>query len=229
MNDSRNDVDTRRYFQTCLGDAQGWLCMAVGLKPYRDENGKYQHDKWSEVAFRWPQEADNALTYIAKSGPLGDVYACPYPMREPHRAKGNAGQHVLVHADVDRDLDDEEVAQLGGFIVRSGSPGHGHVYVPLAWPVTPDQHEALCRGLAATLGGDAKYSDNDLLRPPGTWNYKSAVDGGDPSPVTALWCGNGRVDPRDIAGLIGVDLANPAATNSVPGAGRPALNMTVPR
>ena len=88
------------------------------------------------------------------------------------------------------------------------------MYVLLAWPVTPDQHEALCRGLAATLGGDAKYSDNDLLRPPGTWNYKSAVDGGDPSPVIALWRGF-RVDPRDIAGLIGVDLANPAVTNSV--------------
>ena len=125
MNDSPNDVDTRRYFQTCFGDAQGWLCMAVGLKPYRDEKDKYQHGRWSEVAFRWPQEVDNALTYIAKSGPLGDVYACPYPMREPHRQKGNAGQRVLVHADVDRDLGDEEVAQLGGFMVRSGSPATG--------------------------------------------------------------------------------------------------------
>ena len=60
MNDSPNDVDTRRYFQTCFGDAQGWLCMAVGLKPYRDEKDKYQHGRWSEVAFRWPQEVDNA-------------------------------------------------------------------------------------------------------------------------------------------------------------------------
>ena len=81
----------------------------------------------------------------------------------------------------------------------------------------PEQHEALCRGLAATLGGDTKYSDNDLLRPPGTWNYKSAVDGGDPTPVTALVVATTAGSTRaTLAGLIGVDLANPAATNGVP-------------
>jgi hypothetical protein len=206
--------DTRRFAKTCFGDAQGWLCVAVGLKPYRDENGKYRHGDWNECAFRWPQQADNALTYIKKAAPLGDTYCCPYPMKDAHRAKGNAGQRVLIHADVDRDLDEDKVSLLGGFVVRSGSVGHGHVYVPLEWPVTPAQHEALCRGLAAHLGGDAKFSDNDLLRPPGTFNYKSAVDGGDPSPVTVRWRANGRVDPRDVAQLIGVDLANPVTINA---------------
>jgi hypothetical protein len=205
--------DTRRWLETCFRDIEGWLCVAVGLKPHRDTNGKYKHQQWDEVAFRWPTESDNALAYIAKTAPLGDVYACPYLMKEPRRAKGNAAQRVLIHADVDNELDEEKIAKLGGFIVRSGSPGRGHVYIPLAWPVMPEQHEALCRGLAGSLGGDAKYSDNDLLRPPGTLNYKSKVDGGDPSSVTALWSNNGRVDPRDVAGLLGVDLANPATTN----------------
>ena len=205
--------DTRRFAETCFGDAEGWLCVAVGRKPYRDNNRKYKHHTWDEVAFRWPQQADQALTYITKAGPLGDVYMCPYPMKEPRRVKGGAGQRVLIHADVDQELDEQKVIDIGGFIVRSGSAGHGHVYVPLAWPVTPVQHEALCRGLAATLGGDAKYSDNDLLRPPGTWNYKSKVDGADANPVTALWSGNGKVDPRDVAGPLGVDLAHPVVTN----------------
>jgi TusA-related sulfurtransferase len=205
--------DTRRFVETCCGDIEGWLCVAVGREPYRDDNGKYKHHKWDEVAFRWPAEADKAIDYITRASALGDVYTCPYPMKEMRRAKGQAARRVLIHADVDGDLDEAEVSRLGGFIVNSGSPGHGHVYVPLAWPVTPDQHEALCRGLAAHLGGDTKYSDNDLLRAPGTWNYKSKVDGRDPNPVAAVWCGNGQVDPRDIAGLIGVDLANPATTN----------------
>ena len=60
--------DTRQYLQVCFGNAEGWLCAAVGLKPYRDENGKYKHDKWDEVAFRWPAQADKAATYIAKAG-----------------------------------------------------------------------------------------------------------------------------------------------------------------
>ena len=161
--------DTRALLRNLLRRrTQGWLYVALGLDPYRDENGKYKHHKWIEVAFRWPAQADEAITYIEKTGALGDVYVCPYPMKEAKRAKGNAGQRVLIHADVDHELDEQKVAELGGFIVSSGSPGHGHVYIPLAWPVTPAQHEALCRGLAATLGGDAKFSDNDLLRPPGT-------------------------------------------------------------
>ena len=66
--------DTRAYLDACFGDATGWLCVAVGLKPYRDEHGKYKHDKWSEVAFRWPVQADQAIAYITKSGALGDTY-----------------------------------------------------------------------------------------------------------------------------------------------------------
>jgi len=204
--------DTRRFFQHCFNDnTQGWLCVAVGLDPYRDENGKYKHRDWNECAFSWPTQADKAIEYIAGASRRGDVYACPYPMKHPRRTKGEAAQRILIHADVDQDLDESTVAELGGFVVWSGSPSHGHAYVRLAWPVTPAQHEALCRGLAATLGGDTKYSDNDLLRPPGTLNYKPTVDGQEPYPVTALWCNNGRVDPRDVAGPLGVDLANPAA------------------
>jgi hypothetical protein len=134
--------DTRRFVETCCGDIEGWLCVAVGREPYRDDNGKYKHHKWDEVAFRWPAEADKAIDYITRASALGDVYTCPYPMKEMRRAKGQAARRVLIHADVDGDLDEAEVSRLGGFIVNSGSPGHGHVYVPLAWPVTPDQHEA---------------------------------------------------------------------------------------
>ncbi len=32
----------------------------------------------------------------------------------------------------------------------------------------------------------AKISDNDLLRPPGTFNYKPTVAGGEPAPVEAV-------------------------------------------
>jgi hypothetical protein len=223
--------DTRRFVETVTGDAEGFLCVAVGRDPFRDDNGRYQHREWDEVTCRWPAQADDVIEYITSASALGDVYTCPYLMKEQRRAKGNAAQRALIHADVDQVLDEAAVAELGGFAVRSGSPGHGHVYVPLAWPVTPAQHEALCRGLAAHLGGDAKYSDNDLLRPPGTLNYKSAADGGEPAPVTVTWSSNGRVDPRDIAEKIGVDLANPtagipaAAARSVTHTGRTAAEV----
>ena len=212
--------DTRRFFQHCFNDnTHGWLCAAVGLDPYRDENGKYRHRQVERVRVLLARPGYKAIEYITEASRLGDVYACPYPMKHPRRTKGEAAQRILIHADVDQALDENKVAELGGFIVWSGTPGHGHVYVPLAWPITPAQHEALCRGLAAVLGGDTKFSDNDLLRPPGTLNYKPTVDGGDPSPATATWCSNGRVDPRDVAGPVGVDFANPTA--GLPAARRP--------
>ena len=82
-------------------------------------------------------------------------------MRDGKRAKGNAAGHKLVHSDVDSgELDPYEVEQLGGFVIGSGTLSHGHVYIPLTYAVTEAQHELLCKGLAAHLGGDAaKVSD----------------------------------------------------------------------
>jgi len=206
--------DTRQYLRACFGDAKGWLFIAVGRGPYLNDKGKYRHHKWSEVAFRWPFEADKAVEYMMRAAALGDVYACPYLMPSKDREKGRAVQRALVHSDIDRELTQDEVTELGGFVIWSGTPGHGQVYVRLAWPVTPAQHEILCRGLAARLGGDAKVSDNDVLRPPGTLNYKPTVNGGDPYPVTALWCNNGPVDPRELAGMLGVDITYAASASA---------------
>ena len=204
------------YLDAIIGTTEGHLCAAVGLKPYRDDNGKYKHETWKECTFAWPQDRDRAIEFTTKAADLGDVYLCPYLMREPKRRKGLAASRVLIHADIDQDLDEQAVKDLGGFIIRSGTAGHGHVYVLLAWPVTPEQHEALCRGLADKLGGDHKYSDNDLLRPPGTLNYKPATDGGDPADVEAVWCAEGPVEPRELADKLGVDLANPVTHTGAP-------------
>ena len=82
----------------------------------------------------------------------------------------------------------EKVQAVGGFAVASGSEGHGHAYIALSASVTTDQHEALCRAWGRHLVGraDAKVSDNDLLRPPGTYNRKPTVRGGKPVPVRWL-------------------------------------------
>ena len=181
----------RAYFDAIIpADATGWLVGAVGYDGHLDEHGKYafDKDKFKPYAFLWPDRADAAIAYIEAKAPLGDVYVCPYLMRDRKRAKGTAAGRRLVHSDFDgAALDLDAVRGLGGFAVGSGTPGHGHVYIPLTHVVMPAQHELLCKGLAAYLGGDmAKISDNDLLRPPGTFNYKPTVAGGDPAPVEWL-------------------------------------------
>jgi hypothetical protein len=207
--------DTLRYFQACFGDTTGSLTVAIGHEPYISDAGKYGHKRWVEHAAHWPKRAEDAVAAMLRQAPSADVYCCPYLMRDRRRAKGNAASRVLVHADVDHGgLDLDVVRGLGGFALASGTPGpHGHVYIPLSYAVTAAQHEMLCRGLAALLGGDAKCSDNDLLRVPGTLNHKAAAAGGEPTPVRWLvpWDGT-RVDPRALAVQLGVDIAHAERT-----------------
>jgi P4 family phage/plasmid primase-like protien len=212
--------DTARYFQACFGNTAGSLTVAIGHEPYISDTGKYSHKRWVEHAAPWPKRAEDAVAAVLRQAPNADVYCCPYLMRDRHRAKGNAASRVLVHADVDGRLDLDVVRELGGFAVASGTPGHAHVYIPLSYAVTAAQHEMLCRGLAEHLGGDAKYSDNDLLRPPGTLNHKPVAVGGEPAVVDWLvpWDGTRR-DPRMLAVQLGVDIANAERTPPAEGSG----------
>ena len=177
---------TRDYLARIMPPAKvgksGFLIVVTANDPY-EENGKYKHRNWHETPILWPDRAEHALALIEHNAPLGDVYICPYLMKTPHRRKGNAAWRQLVHSDVDAGLDLDLVRDLGGFIVWSGSPGHGHIYIPLKHVVTVDQHRVLCEGLRARLGGDDKICDNDLLRPPGTFNFKPTVMNGGGNPA----------------------------------------------
>jgi hypothetical protein len=137
---------------------------------------------------QWPEEAETVYAAIEMVGAQGDLYVCPYLRRNPGRVKGDAVALRLLHTDVDHGLDLEVARELGAFVVGSGTPGNGHVYVPLSRPVTVAEHDALCRGLIERLGGDkGKHSDNDLLRPVGAYNLKPTVfDNRPPARITWL-------------------------------------------
>ena len=176
------------YFNACFDDTTGRLHIAVGQEPYL-HNDKYKFKKFIQSHFAYPDEADHAAREILREATLYDVYVCPYLMWANKRAQGAAVNHILVHADVDNGrLDLDKVRTLGGFAIGSGTPGNGHVYVPLSASVTQPQHRQLCQALRKYFdAADAKISDNDLLRPPGTWNYKPTLAGGEPAPVG--WAG----------------------------------------
>lgn len=218
------------YVETVLGDYDGYVNIAYGRNPSVTETGKYRtdlarHQEW----YRWPEEAEKAVEAMLVAD--SDVYVCPYVLRGQKRQKGTAvdAARKHVHADVDLDGDQElDLAAVGGIpgamAVGSGSPGNAHVYVMLAEPVTTERHTALCRALGEYLGtkDSSKVSDNDLLRPPGTKNYKPTVmEGGGrpPAPVDWLVPPTGDViDPNDLATLLDVDwysvAADPAPTEA---------------
>ena len=163
-----------------LSDPQGW----DELRPFRAGGGPFiglDHSAMLDVLAR---------SIVAAADRGFDVYASPYLHRGPRR-KGNAVARRHVHADIDGPLEVNRVRALGAFAVASGSVTddggqRGHVYVRMTESVPLHVHEALCRALGDEVGGGyadaSKTSDNDLLRPVGTLNYKTDP----PRPVTWL-------------------------------------------
>jgi hypothetical protein len=170
---------TRDFLDRILPTVKsGFLIVAIGHGPFYNSEGKYSHTQWVERPVPWPYGREAAVEMIQEHAPTCDVYICPYLMKTPERKKGNAAYRALLHCDVDGGLDLDKVRSIGkdAFVIGSGSPDHGHVYVKLDYPVTPVQHDLLERGLVKRLGGDpGKISENDVLRPPGTFNHKSGM------------------------------------------------------
>jgi hypothetical protein len=213
----------RTFFDALFATQVGRVHFAVGSDPRLTDSGKYEFGDWSQHHRAWPDEADLIEREIGREVHQSDVYVCPYLMHADKRTPGGAVARSVLHADVDGGaLDLDKVRQLGGFAIGSGSDGNGHVYVPLAESVPAHWHKALERGLVAHLGADpAKVNTNDLLRPPGTLNYKPTVfaPGSDPAPVEFLIEPDGtRMDPQTVAELLGVTFpaaAGPTITAGV--------------
>ena len=76
-------------------------------------------------------------------------------------------------------------------------------------------------GLRCYLDGDNKVSDNDVLRMPGSVNWKAVVLEGLEKPYPVDWLihpTGARMTPEGVAGVLGVTLGQPDATRSSPNA-----------
>ena len=93
------------------------------------------------------------------------------------------------------------------------------MYLPAFTPVDLGTHARLGQELSKRLGGDSKWSDESLLRPPGSYNYKATCppDGQPAGPrvlVEATGWNGKRVDPDELAALLGVAVSNHATSNN---------------
>ncbi len=225
-------TQAERYLDLVIGDQPGAVCLRYGRDPHRTAEGKYKHrdpDPTAERAFVWPDDEDALLVDVIDEMTAGpsDVWICPAvraysatPVTvggrtlvpsPPKRRKGGARPPQRLWADLDGPAKDPALlAKLDPFRVCSGSPGNQHVYVRLAASVPLAVHQVLNERLAKLLGGDAKWSDESLLRLPGTLNHKT-----DP-PGRVEWLdGGGTVWTVDeLAALLGVDLGGQAAGTS---------------
>ncbi|WP_197502110.1 DNA-primase RepB domain-containing protein [Mycobacterium sp. E2733] len=208
------------YLVAVIGNTQGFVHVGVGIHPYRTDSGSYRFRRWCDCPFSWPDDADDVLMLLREySGEL-DCYLAPNVMTGPQRAKWTSVAPMEVHADIDGGrLDLDKVRSIpSACAVGSGSPNNGHVYLLLTRPVSHHHHEQLCRGLSAYLGAiDSKISDNDMLRVPGTFNFKPTLAAHPPTPVNWLLPPpTARVDPEELAAAIGVELTEEPPSTTKP-------------
>lgn len=212
---------TRAYVKALYCNNTGMACMAFGTGPYLDDNGKYKFFDFQQLWFEWPQQADELTDTVVEYAQRGDVYLCTSLMRTSKRSPGNAANLDVLHADVDNgDLHLDKVRQLGGWAVASGTPGNGHVYVPLSQSLSPEQFSFLESALKVHLGADSKIAANDVLRPVGTLNHKPTVlkPGSEPTAVAFLIDPDvSRMEPEVVAQILGVDLSAPATVSASKG------------
>jgi hypothetical protein len=205
-------IDTT-FLDAVFGRVEGYAHVAVGHGATSDQAGKYCHQTWQQLAFSWPYDADTAVKFmddvLAQDG-RDDIYVCPNILSTERRLKGTAVTHRLLHADADSGADASKIKALEGFAVASGSHGHAQVYVPSACDLPLGQYAALQQGMRAYFGGDNKISDNDLLRPVGSFNYKAVVLHGLAEPYPVEWIvmpSPEPMPPEVIARILGIDLA----------------------
>jgi len=198
------------YVNAVWGDHEGWACVAFGHDGFWN-NGKYGHGEWKQKMYRWPDKRAELLDEIATRLAAGrvDVYAAPLLRLSEERKKDNAAHRDLVWADADL-VDLAAIEPLAPMVVNSGRDGHAHVYIRLDGDAAPEEREALARGLMARAGEcDPKIADNDVLRVPGTLNFKTDP----PGPVTWHTPPGDHVrrwKPHRLAQALGTTLTPPA-------------------
>lgn len=168
-----------QYLDKMYGTRQGHVAVA-----YKD-----QGQSWQECQFAWPKDKKKLLGW-AEVHKDANIFICPALRRDAHtRKKGDMLPGRWLWADVDRQSIpadklaevDSRIADIGTYIVASGSGDNAHVYVELDQPVDHETFIKLNTGLRDYLYGDNKQADNSLLRLPGTMNWKTKAG----SPVAA--------------------------------------------
>jgi RepB DNA-primase N-terminal domain len=148
---------------------------SVGLfSGTRLEPGSKRLESTRQAYFAWPAEEERARAWIEREAAAHrETYHCGHLLTDRRRIRENAAPLSALYVDGD------------GAKIRPGipsptavvesSPGREQFYWGLSRPVAPEVGERLNRRLALVMGADRSGWDlTQLLRPPGTHNYKYA-------------------------------------------------------
>jgi hypothetical protein len=152
-----------------FGEQRGVVATFSGLRPTAG-NGELQvvHSAF----FSYPEEERKASEWLQRDAASErETFFCPHLFTAPRRTKDNAAPLSAVY--VDSDGGRVKPGTPSPTAVVESSPNRAHLYWALSEPVIPETGERLNRRLALATGGDkAGWDLTQLLRPPGTPNYK---------------------------------------------------------
>lgn len=181
--------DLGRFYDYLWGTETGYVYL-----PYKVPSTS----EWKKVLFEWPKHRKAVITHtLAQSAEGNDVYCAPAIFSEPRPLRENVKGSNVLWADFDGSVPEGWSAEtdkaaseavvdgetpLPTLRIQSSTESHQHVYWRLNEFTTDlDFIETTNRALAYTLKADTSGWDlGQVLRPPGTTNYKHDL------PVTVL-------------------------------------------
>jgi RecA-family ATPase len=214
--EDRFDQDQAAIFlHRLFGDRKGYISLVFGHNP-RMQKPRFAPDDFRPAFYLWPEQSDDLFEAVDDSlnhpdmrGDNVEVFICPSLRKIPSRSRGTHAPLMWVWADLDVDPTQDQIDRmnrLGAMTVLSGSEGHRHVYIPLDRAVKAVDHKALCLSLKdAIKAKDSKIAENDLLRLPGTLNWKSL----EPKQVFLKSIGRKPKDPKELIRLLNMMHGNP--------------------
>ena len=143
-------------------------------EPYRSSLALALRDCRSEFVIAWPTEQERAHAWIEREAEAHrETYHCGHLLTARRRIKENVTSLSALY--VDGDGTEVRPGMPSPTAVVESSLGREQLYWRLSWPVKPEVGERLNRRLALVMGADRSGWDlTQLLRPPGTHNYKYA-------------------------------------------------------
>lgn len=136
---------------------------------------------WRKFMWRWPDQKKAVLRHVLQMNAQGaDVYYSPALYSQSRPTKDNVLGSQYLWADFDGNAPAEWPAAgvpEPTLIIQSSLPGHEHCYWRLSeFLFDIEQLEERNRAIAYVLKADTSGWDADqVLRPPGTTNYKRGV------------------------------------------------------
>jgi hypothetical protein len=190
VTDEEKRASLLAFFEYLFRYDEGYLVLATTRPPAK-------RDTFNERFFAWPSEKESAVEFIDSVTMTHNVYFCVNIMSAKKRVKANAIPQNLVWADLDACRPDQ--LEHPPQCVIESSPHRYQAIWRLDHKIDPTIAENYSKRLAyfyANLGVDKSGWDNtQLLRVPGTYNYKYQME-----------------EPPSVRLLAKIELAIPSST-----------------